>query len=705
MTNLPSFEYFVGRPIISFGDQLPRGIDILRYYYHFQNSNETEKIANITKQIQQLYDRAGISTIHIESIRSKVKRLIASVKSIIATRKSNRSSQIEKERDAFQTIIQLFEVVNNEAWLPTTLKDFISDQRTMRQVFVRDIQFHRANQSSIPSTTNQIQQFGNPCNSDEFSDYEMLDDDNSPEHFDFDTSPDFVPTDSKGEQKKIQLCEKDIETLSKCGGSYRVIEKALAIGIKATGGDPKDFAISKTSLCDQFNKFRSVTKSGNSEEIASNDEKTIILFDGKKFSRINARHVGKDSRMVAVCHTQNKDFVLGLPILASGNARAYANELIGLCENHNLTDRVIGLLFDTTILNTGQFGGVCAIFERETGKEVLNIACRHHIYELLLSSAMTTTLGLSVAPTLTVFDSLREEWPNIKSRGFPYEPCDEDVLNSPHLYDLYDEAKETLLNHAKTKHIRDDYAELTDLCLKFFGVGTKKNFMVPGSISRARWMARAIYGIKMYLFRHELDMEPSFEANLFEFVLFVSLIYCKYWNRCTNAFDAPVNDLQLIADLQAYSAQNENISNAVLNTIWNHLWYLGEELVVLSLFSDKVSNETKNRMRVKLTSIQYPPRSENSLKLKDYTDGIVLHDLVSDRSRFLISKMEIDSSFLTKNAATWESNPSFRKAKKLLDSLIVVVNDLAERTLGKASTIIQNQKARSEARLQNMLLS
>lgn len=680
---------------------MPRGIDILRYYYHLQNANETEKIANIIDQIQHLYYRAGISIIQTESIRSKVKRLIASVKLVISTRKSNCPSQIEKERIALQRIIRIFEVTNNEDWLPASLKEFIHDQRTMRQRYVRDIQVnHQENQSNLPT----IGQFENPpYHSD---DYEVSDDDDSPEYFDFDTSPDFEPTELDGiAEKRIKLSDEAIEQLAKCGGSYRVLEKALAIGIKAAGGNPNDFAISTTSLCDHFNKFRSVAKSENSGEIASSNEKAIILFDGKKFPKINARHVGKDSRMVVVCHTKNKDFVLGMPILSSGHAKTHADELIGLCENHNLTHRTVGLLFDTEPVNTGHIGGVCALFEKGTEREVLHLECRHHIYEVLLSAAMKNSFGVSDAPTLNTFDLLREEWPKLQDRGFQYEPCEEDILNSLNLQDLYDDARETLINHAKSKHIRDDYAELTDLCLKFFGVQTKKPFMVPGSVSRARWMARGIYGMKMYLFRRELDLEPRFEANLLQFALFVSLIYCKYWNRCTNVFDAPVNDLSLIADLQKYSIENEEIANVVLNNLWNHLWYLGEELAVLSLFSDKVSVDDKNRMRVKLLSNQYPPRSKNSLKLEKFIDGTELPDLVTERSRFLLSILEIELSFLNINAATWKNNPTFKKAKREAEGLIIVVNDLAERTLGKASTIIQNQKARSEARFQNMISS
>lgn len=637
-----------------------------------------------------------------------MKRLIASVKAIIETRKSIRKSQIEKEQSAFQEVIQLFEVSNNENWLSIILKDFLTDQRTMRQKFVSDVEhFHQRDQASLPSTSNQIPNLQETLLSapDEFSDNEL--DYDSTELFDFDTSSDFDPADFNEIRSKTQLCDEDIKELSKCSGSYRVMEKALAIGIKAGGGNPNDFAISKASLCDQLSKFRSSKKSENSEGIASHAEKGVLLFDGKKFNKINAKHVGKDSRMVAVYHTLEKDFTLGLPILASGHARSYANELIRLCENNNLTSRVIGLVFDTTIVNTGQPGGVCALYEKDTARQVLNIACRHHIYELLLSTAMTAAIGASSSPTLDMFDSLKNEWQSIKCHGFAYEPCDIDELGSPYLLDLHENAKKALLRHAQSRQIRDDYAELTDLCLKFLGVRTNKTFKVPGAVSRARWMGKAIYGIKTYLFRHELDLEPGFEEGLLQFSLFVSLVYCKYWNRCTNVLDAPINDLSLIADLEQFSIHNADIANSVLNTLWNHLWYFGEELAVLSLFSEKNSIENKNRMRMKLASNPnpIPPRTENSLKLKKYIDGIELPDLISTRSRFLLSLLEIDLNFLNKDAATWKTNTSFKKAKTIIENLVVVVNDKAERALGKATTIIKNQKARSESRFQNMFIS
>lgn len=173
------------------------------------------------------------------------------------------------------------------------------------------------------------------------------------------------------------------------------------------------------------------------------------------------------------------------------------------------------------------------------------------------------------------------------------------MLESDYILPLYNDAKRTLISHAKCEFIRDDYSEITDLCLKFFGVRTKKGFMVPGPISKSRWMAKAIYELKTYLFRKELDLEEDFGHNLLQLALFISLIYCKNWNRCTKAFDAPVNDLSLIAELETFSQYNEIIGRSVLTSFENHLWYLGEELVVLAIFSERVSYRDKNKMRKK----------------------------------------------------------------------------------------------------------
>lgn len=678
-------------------------MDIVRYFYHFENTTENEKISNTSKKIQELYNRAGIPTIHFESIRSKVKRLISSVKLVVETRKIKGASQIKKETLLLQKLTELFEVVRNESVLSNDKKDFLTDQRTIRQRFII-FNSSDPNQQSVPDQIlNNMDDTVEAVISSSESLHEPLC--ASMENLDFDNTPDFVLENEERGKRKIKLCDDDINELSKCGGSYRVIEKALSIGIKTAGGDPNEYALSKSALCKQMTSLRSHNKSNLLEQITSNGEKAIIHFDGKKFAKINEKHLGNDSRMVAVCHTQSKTLPLGLPILQGATARDYVNEIIGMCENFNLIDRVIGLVCDTVVTNTGEFGGVCALYEAETQLEVLWITCRHHIYEVLLSAAFKTSLGAIEAPQIIIFDQLKAEWPNIKENGYQYTPCEQSVLNSIHLRSLYQQAKTALIGHARSEFVRDDYAELNDLCLKFFGIKTKKSFMVPGAMSKSRWMAKGIYVMKTYLFRKELELDENFEKNLLELALFVSIVYCKYWNRCTNATNAPVNDLALISELEQFSNYNKEIAKSVFSAFQNHFWYLGEELAVLALFSDRVSHADKNIMRLKLTLTDYPARSRNSLRFKECVKGMQITDFITDRSLFLLSLLDLDLSFMQQEAETWNRNANYQKAEKLINELILVVNDPAERALGRANVLIQNQKARSESRFQNMFLS
>lgn len=49
---------------------------------------------------------------------------------------------------------------------------------------------------------------------------------------------------------------------------------------------------------------------------------------------------------------------------------------------------------------------------------------------------------------------------------------------------------------------RDDYRELLQLCLAFLGEDLLKAFSPTGAVSHARWMGKAIYSLKIFLFRN-----------------------------------------------------------------------------------------------------------------------------------------------------------------------------------------------------------
>ena len=81
------------------------------------------------------------------------------------------------------------------------------------------------------------------------------------------------------------------------------------------------------------------------------------------------------------------------------------------------------------------------------------------------------------------------------------------------------------------------------------------------------------------------------------------------WFKAPSPFDSPYNDLKFFKKLslskgfKLISNFHLNLLMKVLQKFENHLWYLSERLVVLSLFSDKVSNEDKNKMAKKMIKV------------------------------------------------------------------------------------------------------
>lgn len=97
----------------------------------------------------------------------------------------------------------------------------------------------------------------------------------------------------------------------------------------------------------------------------------------------------------------------------------------------------------------------------------------------------------------------------------------------------------------------------------------------PGACHQARWMAKAIYCWKIFLLRLEFKLTKT-EEN--------AICLVKSWFTATNVNEAPLNDIDLIRRLFAYSIDDEHIATSCLTKFLNHLWYLSNELVTIIYF-------------------------------------------------------------------------------------------------------------------------
>lgn len=335
--------------------------------------------------------------------------------------------------------------------------------------------------------------------------------------------------------------------------------------------------------------------------------------------------------------------------------------------------------------------------------------CRHHSKEVMLKDVFFSVFGHSRGSYITTFDMLAENWDYIRARNFTFAPINNEMFaNNPSLKFMHEEAVDVITDHSRSKNIRDDYAELNDLVLKFFGIQTSKPFRVPGATNNARWMARILYAMKTYLFREHLDLDPDFLESIERFCMFAALVYVKHWNRCCSAVDAPHNDLLLWKELVEYQQIDANIADAALRAHHRHLWYLSDELVVLSLFSEKVSNQVKWDISTQMTRY-VGERTANSIKytgqIDDNIQNIELHNFISPRSLFLFERLDLDFQFLDENPDEWNESESYTHAKQTVLNLITVVNDGAERAIQLGANAISDKRVQTESRLQDFIIS
>lgn len=262
-----------------------------------------------------------------------------------------------------------------------------------------------------------------------------------------------------------------------------------------------------------------------------------------------------------------------------------------------------------------------------------------------------------------------------------------------------------LADKKKKDKLKGDHLELLELCRIVLGETISNyNFHVPHACSNSRWMSKIIYSIKMFLFRKQINLEKTEATNMKRMCMFAALIYVKNWSTCCVPSDAPYNDLELLKELHRYAMVDKTISQLAIDKFKEHLWYLGSELVVLSLFSDKVPNAVKKRMFERMKSMDNGRWTTRNWRLLDSSDITEkdLDDLVDDSSMTALRSLDIDIQFMFENETEhWSKLNGYKAAKRIVDSFSVV-NDCAERTL-KLMTDINESLTKSEPEMQRAI--
>lgn len=378
------------------------------------------------------------------------------------------------------------------------------------------------------------------------------------------------------------ITQKLAGALDRCKLSIHDSVYVLQALLEALGFDNDDYIINSISI----HRAREMHRCERAKMIKSRFQESspsyvIVHWDGKLLPNVHVKNTTVE-RLPIILTSKNIEQIIGVQILQTSTGEEQATAVYNALDEWGILDVVQGLCCDTTSSNTGRLNGACIRIEQKLDKNLLYLPCRHHIYELVLISVFETKIPqVTTSPSIPLFKNFQKKWIDIDSSNFI---CG---LEDQYCSSAIENIREDILNFVRSqleiKNSRDDYNEFLELVLIFIGGNFEKKIKIhpPGAMHQARWMAQAIYCLKIFIFRHQYHISATEKKAIGEVCIFIVTFYVKAWFTCTLPIKAPNLDLQFIKSLKSYEIVDRQISTAAIKKICNHLWYLSEEAAAL----------------------------------------------------------------------------------------------------------------------------
>ena len=479
----------------------------------------------------------------------------------------------------------------------------------------------------------------------------------------------------------VVLTDGVADALDRCKVSYRNSVHIIGSVANALGHDIKDLVLNKSSFNEARKRLRE-QKANNLKILLKNQDIQYIVvhWDGKIIP--DDILCKKIDRVPIVISSRDIEKIIDVPALENGKGVTQAQAIYRALTDWGLHTFVEAVCCDTTNANLGHKAGAAVILEQMLNKNLLYLPCRHHIFELILAAIFSLKFPGSTGPDVPIFKAFKEFWPRIDKNKYKSGKSKIHLHLRHRIGEIVIFIKDNLQNALP----RDDYKELLELSLIFLGEGSEIKFRKPGAYHHARWMAKAIYTIKMYLVEEQFPIESSKKESLFDICQFIVFVYLEAWYNATLAIKAPNLDLQLMKKMYDYKNIDEQISTAALKKFQNHLWYLSSECSALSFFDKNISLDIKRQMVKALDNIvdvEFDPPNRFYVNSMSQIEALLdkeMNYFINSNSLKLFDRFNLSREFLSCDPATWPINEKYLESRNLFKTL-KVVNDSAERAV------------------------
>ena len=172
------------------------------------------------------------------------------------------------------------------------------------------------------------------------------------------------------------------------------------------GGDLNNLALSKSTT----RRFRVAARKTVATNILRNFICDVgqINFDGKLLPDLYG--FGKVNRLAVVLVQEDHNQLLCIAKTSDATGRTEAVAVKAALDKWDISTKVIAIGFDTTSSNTGVHRGACTILQQLLERQLLWLACRHHVPELVVGASFTCLFGDTSSPEVTLFKVLKNRW-------------------------------------------------------------------------------------------------------------------------------------------------------------------------------------------------------------------------------------------------------------------------------------------------------
>lgn len=416
--------------------KLPLTLDVLKLFFHHQRiGHETIEgsAKKVATEVESIWKKTMIPTILYWNIILKIKSLKENFEAVRKSRFRRTEIQLQREMNFNSVLCKMFDITSQVALqISQEQKLFLEDQRGHRQLEISSLKplappiiFKKALEGSETDIETDTQTESDDSDFDcSLSAYESDDS--------YEPRPKFLKTILNSTDVTSALDRVNMKS-----GEFTFVAAAIA---RACDVDINKDVLSISTVRRKRNHNRSIIADNIKQDFYKLLQKEtsglVIHFDGKLlpyYTAINRDdRTSKVERVAIVITGHNIEKLLGVVPCDEGTGAKTAeaahllllewdewNKKNGKYKEIRIRDRIVGMGFDTTNVNTGHIKGACTLFEeRYLKRKVLYLACRHHVYEVVVGGVFKELFGDSKGRNVAIFERFKAEWGKIDKTKF-----------------------------------------------------------------------------------------------------------------------------------------------------------------------------------------------------------------------------------------------------------------------------------------------